>query len=704
MAKSRQLAIELLLKDKKALSQLRSALGKVDKQSKKTTKQMIPQWLKVAAVVAGVTIVTKKLINATIDFGKAIINTTANFESYRIELQAFVGTAEAAQDKLNELIEFSVKTPFTPEQVIKAGKLLAPLEKLGFKMNDLLKASGNAAVTFGLTMEQSALQMVRIFTAGIGAADLFRDRGVRSFIEIERNIDLTTLSMEDLRDTMLDALTTGEIGKGIERLSKTFKGLQSTLEGEIQDALRIIGEAGFLDVVKADLEDLLFIIKESKKEGGNYAEVIDRISDSYVKLWANTKIFLVGTTIGLASLIDNWNKFKSIIVGIEAAFLQLTLAGRLLAGSEVAGIVSELRKEAERLGKSDFAGKLKKQFAELEATFSKARELRKFIEELRQSAPDLGGRLTLPEDDLASVPGAGLGGQALSDFLDRDNDLIFEKIFDREAILREISDEALAQESKNQQEAFEQFFNIEDMKIQSVISSTEIVKQIKQEALLDELKAKEAAIKKEGVLEGNRLKQLQAVQQAIVNVETAGAKAKFQTQIQFAMATADLTDAVAVATGKSSIKAVGIVIRAVIQAINIAMLAVNPFLAILNIAVTAVSAANALSQLKAAEKALEAQRGQSIQAVTNVQGLAGGTPRISRAGVFDVGERGTERVFLPAGAAVQNNREMKDSGGVTNIFHFHGDVLDLGDFRERFEEVVGSMASKFIEDRREDFG
>ena len=703
MAKNRQLTIELLLKDKKALSQLRSALGKVEKQSKKATKQMIPQWLKVAAVVAGVTIVTRKLITSTIDFGKAIIKTTANFESYKIELQAFTASAEAAQQKLDELIEFSVKTPFTPEQVIKAGKLLAPLEKLGFKMNNLLTAAGNAAVTFGLTMEQSALQLVRIFTAGIGAADLFRDRGVRSFIEIERNIDLTTLSMKELRDTMLDALTTGEIGKGIERLSKTFKGLQSTLEGELQDALRKIGEAGFFDVIKEDLEDILFIIRESKKEGGAYAETIQDISDNFVELWANAKLFLIGIATGVGGAIDNWNKFKSVILTVESAFFKFTSAG-LFLGRLQTDVVRRLREEAERLGKSDFAGSLKKQFDELEATFAKARELRHFIAELRQSAPDLGGKLTLPQEDLAFVPGAGLGGQALSDFLDRDNDLIFEKILDREAILREISDEALAKESINQQESFEQFFNIENMKIQSVISNTEIAKQIKREALLDELKAKEAAIKKEGALEGSRLKQFQAVQQAIVNVETATAKAKFQTQIKFAIATADLTDAIATITGKASIKAVGIVIRAVVQAINIAMLAINPFLAILRIAVVAVSVANALRQLKAAEDALEASRGQGIQAVTNVQGLAHGTPRVTTAGIFDVGERGRERVFLPVGAAVQNNQEIKTGGGVTNIFHFHGDVLDLGDFRERFEEVVGSMASKFIEDRREDFG
>jgi len=193
-------------------------------------------------------------------------------------------------------------------------------------------------------------------------------------------------------------------------------------------------------------------------------------------------------------------------------------------------------------------------------------------------------------------------------------------------------------------------------------------------------------------------KQLIAIEQAKNQITSASSKARFQTQLSFAIATADLTDAIAHATGKSSLKAVGIVIRAVVQAVNIAMASVNPFLAILKIAATAVTTASALAELKRAEEALEAQRGQSIQAVTNVPGLQSGG-EITRRGAVLVGERRPEILELPRGARVKPlDHEAAAAGAIHQEIHItiQGDVLDLGDFEEKFKPVIGRMASEFI--------
>lgn len=53
---------------------------------------------------------------------------------------------------------------------------------------------------------------------------------------------------------------------------------------------------------------------------------------------------------------------------------------------------------------------------------------------------------------------------------------------------------------------------------------------------------------------------------------------------------------------------------------------------------------------------------------TNQVGFASGTTGVRQGGVYNVGERGPERIFLPAGAKVQPNNELNAYSGGSNVF------------------------------------
>ena len=61
---------------------------------------------------------------------------------------------------------------------------------------------------------------------------------------------------------------------------------------------------------------------------------------------------------------------------------------------------------------------------------------------------------------------------------------------------------------------------------------------------------------------------------------------------------------------------------------------------------------------------------------SGVQGLATGG-NVVRSGVFDVGERGKERVFLPAGSAVMSNKDMRAGGAERLIAEVSGNDLRI---------------------------
>jgi tape measure domain-containing protein len=72
------------------------------------------------------------------------------------------------------------------------------------------------------------------------------------------------------------------------------------------------------------------------------------------------------------------------------------------------------------------------------------------------------------------------------------------------------------------------------------------------------------------------------------------------------------------------------------------------------------------------------------------QGLASGTPEVTQSGVFDVGESGRERVFLPKGSAVVPVGGAGDEGNVH--VHFHGPIIaDKYSIRQLVRQIQGVL-------------
>ena len=58
----------------------------------------------------------------------------------------------------------------------------------------MLEITGNVAATTGLDFRTAAEQIQRSFSAGIGAADLFREKGVRNMLGFQAG---ATVSIEE---------------------------------------------------------------------------------------------------------------------------------------------------------------------------------------------------------------------------------------------------------------------------------------------------------------------------------------------------------------------------------------------------------------------------------------------------------------------------------------------------------------------------
>lgn len=215
-----------------------------------------------AAGIAGVTFAVFKL-------GKAMVSTNAEFERYQTQFKVLHGSVEAAQERLENLIEFAKVTPFELPEVIRASKVL---KVFGQDTDEMLTIIGDAASGAGGSFEELAMWMGRISSGDTGRGLMrLTELGITSRKELAamgiafgKAGDLIS-STDKLMEVLVRTMETRFGGQMIE-LSATFEGMMSNMEDSWWNIKRIIGEPLF-EVAKEGLVDILRYLDELEATG-----------------------------------------------------------------------------------------------------------------------------------------------------------------------------------------------------------------------------------------------------------------------------------------------------------------------------------------------------------------------------------------------------------------------------------------------------
>ncbi len=193
-----------------------------------------------------------------LQFGNSAIQAAADFEALEISFTTFLGSADEAKKVLADLEEFSVSTPFTPEQVQTAGKALLAfgveaenLETSLQRIGDLSAGTGKdfneLAVIFGKAKVQGTLfaeDINQLTEAGIPVIQEFAKQFGVTEGEVKKLGSEGKITFANLEQAFGDL--TGEGGKFFnltKNLSESTAGRISTLQGEFGKLKREIGEA-----------------------------------------------------------------------------------------------------------------------------------------------------------------------------------------------------------------------------------------------------------------------------------------------------------------------------------------------------------------------------------------------------------------------------------------------------------------------------
>ncbi len=229
------------------------------------------------------------LQNAFIGLGaglvvRNLVNTGKNLENLRVRLKFLLKDTNEGAKAFENMTKFAAKVPFSLEEIQSGAGILATVTDNADDLNKMLKITGNVAATTGLDFRTAAEQIQRSFSAGIGAADLFREKGVRNMLGFQAG---ATVSIEETVKAFERVFGEGgRFGRSTDELARTFEGTLSMIGDKIFNFKRVLLEAGFFEELKNQFGQLDIFLENNAKE-------IERIATALGKNLAKALVGVV---------------------------------------------------------------------------------------------------------------------------------------------------------------------------------------------------------------------------------------------------------------------------------------------------------------------------------------------------------------------------------------------------------------------------
>jgi len=304
---AQQLKIDIVAKDrsKQALGKLQGSLAKVK-----------------ASVF--------NLRNAFVGLGaglvlRGIINAGMQIETLGVQLEALTGSAAKGKLMLKQVLDYAKNTPFELSNIQQGVASLATVsekaEEMGISFEELLKITGNTAAQLGGDFALASQQIQKSFSAGIGAADLFRDKAITAMAGFSAGVKT---SVDDSIKGLAKAFGTGgKFGELTDKLAQTLVGTISNLKDAFFTIQTEIA-AGFFDELKKQLGDL-------KKFTETNDEAIRRLSRN---MGENLAVAILKLSDAIKILTKNFRDFQSVLglvlIAVGGIFAKLAGAGLII--------------------------------------------------------------------------------------------------------------------------------------------------------------------------------------------------------------------------------------------------------------------------------------------------------------------------------------------------------------------------------------
>lgn len=202
---------------------------------------------------------------ALIDFGKAVVNTTAEFQKMEAVLANTLGSSSNAQTAMKQIVSFASKTPYQVNELTDA---FVKLANRGFiPTMEQMTSMGDLASSVGKSFDQLA---EAVLDAQSGEFERLKEFGIKSqqtgdkviftFKGISTEVQKTDTAIQDY---LISLGKLEGVAGAMESISKTTGGILSNLGDNITGLFKDIGDSssGFINWFIKDINRVVTSIR-----------------------------------------------------------------------------------------------------------------------------------------------------------------------------------------------------------------------------------------------------------------------------------------------------------------------------------------------------------------------------------------------------------------------------------------------------------
>lgn len=253
-----------------------------------------------------------------------LIGSNAEMEQYTTSLEVMLGSTEKASAMIEKMRDFAAKTPLTLENVISGGSLLmsygvdeSNLIDTMTKLGDL--ASGNVEKMDRITLAYGQMlakgkvtgeELMQMTEAGVPLQTALAESIGVTGEEFSKMVSKGEVGIDALNKAITELTTgNGKFAGMMEKQSQTMQGMLSTLQDNISEFFRKMGEGAFGEV-KSALQEASDLLAEWEEDG-----TLDR--------WAQ----------GVGVLLKNLIAFLKQAISVGLDFKEAIIAGAVALGT-----------------------------------------------------------------------------------------------------------------------------------------------------------------------------------------------------------------------------------------------------------------------------------------------------------------------------------------------------------------------------------
>ena len=250
-----------------------------------------------------------------------LVNTGRELENLQVRLKFLLKDTNEGAKAFDNMVKFASKVPFSLEEIQAGSGILATVTDNATELQKMLEITGNVAAVTGLDFRTASEQIQRSFSAGIGAADLFREKGVRNMLGFQAgaavSIEETVAAFEKVFGRG------GRFGKATDELANTLGGTLSMIGDKIFAFKKTLLDAGFFQELKNQFGSL-------DKALAKNSEQIDRIAIGFGTVLAKAVQGIAGFFKILKDNIDLVITALKILIAVKIVTFMISLGKAIM--------------------------------------------------------------------------------------------------------------------------------------------------------------------------------------------------------------------------------------------------------------------------------------------------------------------------------------------------------------------------------------